>query len=113
MRHTSRNFAVLESLSISGTLVADSAVKQLAERLSNLAFLDLSETAITDHAVASLARLSKLRGLLLRDTRITDASVPHLLKLKSLEQLDIRLTEISPAGSAKLIRAFPQGNITF
>jgi energy-converting hydrogenase Eha subunit A len=75
--------------------------------LTRLQILRLSDTRITDAALAHLAGLPRLESLGLLRTRVTDAGLAHLAGLTRLESLYISnfppfLTPITDAGLAHL-----------
>ncbi len=72
-------------------------------RLVNLRVLDLSNTPVSDDALAVLAALPKLRELRLGLARnIDDGAVPRLLALKQLQTLYVAGTGITEPGLGRL-----------
>ena len=70
--------------------------------------LDLSQTAVTDDSLESVARLIKLTTLWLNETKITDQGLEKLRSLKRLEQLDVSGTQVTADGIAKLRASLPR-----
>jgi Leucine-rich repeat (LRR) protein len=90
--------------------VTDDALVRLAS-LPNLERLRLDETQITDAGLLHLAGLPKLHTLNLSSTKITDAGLAHLARLPNLKELYIQKTQVTPAGTAKLQQALPEADI--
>jgi uncharacterized membrane protein len=68
----------------------------LLQKLHNqVLWLDLAETAITDKALAGIARFSHLTRLKLDNTRITDAGIAHIKSLTQLRALNLYGTQVS------------------
>ncbi len=90
---------------------AGAGTVRAAARLSDLQFLDLDSTAITDAALAPLpGEIKWLERLSLRDTKVTDGAVKHLKSLRrfgKLESLDLRDTEVTEAAARELAAALP------
>lgn len=107
-----KRLPALEGLRIDATSISDAGIAHLAS-VRTLTFLSVRSLAIHDAALASVAELSTLEYLQAQDTLITDEGVSEILKLESLRSVNVRNTAISPAGSARLIRAFRNGNVDF
>ncbi|HEY1108475.1 MAG TPA: c-type cytochrome domain-containing protein [Opitutaceae bacterium] len=75
----------------------DAQLAKLADLGEALAELDLSGTAVTDGAGATLSRLVNLRVLRLGYTAVGDGTVAALEKLAKLEVLVLTGTEATPA----------------
>jgi len=76
----------------------DEKVAALLPLADNIAHLDLGRTAITDAALATVAKMSRLAKLDLRQTKITDAALENLTGLKSLTSVNLFGTEVTDAG---------------
>ncbi len=76
----------------------DEKVAALLPLAGNIAHLDLGRTAITDAALATVAKMPRLAKLDLRQTKITDAALEHLTGLKSLTTVNLFGTEVTDAG---------------
>lgn len=77
----------LERLTLSDTAVTDSAVANLAY-LENLAYLDLSNTEVGDRSVRTLTGMRRLKNLVLRGcSQISERGLAELerMRLESLE----------------------------
>jgi len=61
-----------------------------------------------DREAAQIAVCSELQWLVLMDTSITDAGLRHLRALTKLSRLDLEGTRVTEAGVAELQRALPQ-----
>jgi Leucine Rich repeats (2 copies) len=70
--------------------------------------LNLSETKITDAALATLLAFPQLRSLDLSNTAITDAGFKQLAGLTNLDEVWIEGCNVSPAARGYLSRALPR-----
>lgn len=84
--------------SIAGTNFADADLARLAPLGTNLRWLDVAGTKVTDSGLASLAGMPNLTRLHLERTAITDAGLACLAGLNELEYLNLYRTEVSDAG---------------
>jgi hypothetical protein len=80
----------------------DGQVKSLIPVATQLAWLDMSKTQITDAGLADVGQLANLTRLHLEKTAVTDAGIPHIAKLGKLEYLNLYGTKVSDAGIAQL-----------
>ncbi len=80
----------------------DEKVAALVPLADNIAQIDLGRTAITDGALATLAKFPRLARLDLRQTKVTDKGMESLTKLTKLQSLNVYGTEVTDAGLAKL-----------
>lgn len=94
-------------LDLSGTQITDAGLA-VVERFPNLTRLHLNRTAITDAGVAHVARLSHLEYLNLYGTKVTDASLTPLAGLANLRALYIWQTGVTPKGIERLKASLPQ-----
>ena len=72
-------------------------------RLSQLKYLSLNRSRVTDAGLRSLEGLTHLEELSLRETAVTDPGLVHLRRLAQLKQLDLSLTEITSTGLVHLV----------
>lgn len=91
-------------LDLSRTGVSDAGLRVLG-RMPNLQHLDLRGTAIGDAGLAALAPLRNLQTLGLYGTAVTDAGLPALQRLPGLRRLYVGGTKVTAAGVASLGRA--------
>jgi len=70
--------------------------------LSELRYLCLNGTKVTDRGLSYMAGLKKLRTLYLGDTRVTDAGLTHIGGLSELRELWLRGTLVSDVGMEDL-----------
>ena len=81
---------------ISGaSLVGDKEVAELTSIGGNIAELDLSDTKITDEALAVIGKYPRLHWLNLNNTAVTDAGIAHLKGLVNLSYLNLHSTNVS------------------
>jgi Leucine-rich repeat (LRR) protein len=90
----------LKKLNLDGCPISDAGLSQL--RSEHVAELSLSQTAITDAGLRSLAGLSSLRSLNLQGTKVTDAGLAHLGAVKGLAELNLAGTNVTGKGFAHL-----------
>ncbi len=80
----------------------DEKVAALLPLAENIAQIDLGRTAITDGALATVAKFPRLARLDLRQTKITDKGIQSLTKLTKLQSLNLYGTEVGDSGLATL-----------
>lgn len=86
-----RGLSGLRSLALTNTAITDDAVKTIAEAFPGLVELDLSSnTGLTGAAMKEIAALSRLERLGLVQTRFNDLHTRRLKKLEALRVLDLR-----------------------
>ena len=78
--------------------VSDHGLRCLLNEASNLDFLNLQQTDITDDTLRQLGGVARLRQLTLDVTRVGDLGLQHLAGLKSLEDLTLDQTKITSEG---------------
>jgi hypothetical protein len=91
------------TLNLSNTAVTDAALADLKD-IPALRSLILTHTAVTDQGVAQLKGWDTLTCLRLDQTGVTDASLAAVLKMPNLEHLDLRGTRVTRAGIMTLKR---------
>jgi Leucine-rich repeat (LRR) protein len=98
----------LRSLSLRGNGdITEKGFKLIGE-LTNLEFLDLTGTHITNDMLRHLQGLTNLRELRLMRTTVTDEGLENLTTLKNLTRLDCFFTNVSEKGVAKFNQALPK-----
>jgi len=100
----------LEELNLRHVLVGDRVAKELP-RLSNLWFLSLDDSRITDDGLADVGRIASLRELSLCNTGVSDAGLMYLTSLTNLDQLMAQDCDLSDDGHSKLKQALPKCRI--
>lgn len=70
--------------------------------LSQLRWLDIRETSVTNQAMQTIATFSHLEQLLLPNSPITDQGAAELSNLTRLESLDLSFTQITDEGLLQL-----------
>jgi internalin A len=73
-----------------------------AGKLTQLQYLDVDQSYISDAGMAHLAGLTELHDLFVFNGQITDAGLAHLSGLTSLSFLSVRFTRITDAGLEQL-----------
>ncbi|MBI5396739.1 MAG: ribonuclease inhibitor [Verrucomicrobia bacterium] len=86
------------------TNFGDAELAKLAPLKSNLRWLDLGGTKITDAGLAPVSELRNLTRLHLERTAVTDAGLACVAKLRNLEYLNLYGTATSDAGLQQLRR---------
>jgi hypothetical protein len=112
LEHLTKQFTQVRYLRLSGTPVTDAGLGNLG-RLKQLEWLDLEHAQITDAGLEHLEGLGQLRGLSLANTRITDAGLEHLKGLTRLRTLGLPYTKVTDEGVARLQSALPKCNIIY
>ncbi len=79
--------------------------------LSQLKWMMLSGTQVSDAGLAHLSKLTHLEELHLDGTQITDAGLISLKGLTSLRELDLSDSRVSDVGVAKLQKTLPRCEI--
>jgi hypothetical protein len=86
------------SAAIAGTTFGDAELQKLGSVGSDLLWLDLSRTGITDAGLKVLAQMPKLERLDLRGTAVGDDGARALAGLNNLETLSLYGTRVTDAG---------------
>ena len=111
-----KGMAIIAKMPKLSTLVAvitrDDALVPLKE-IRNPVTLNLSNSRITDAALAHVVKLPKLQNLMLYRTPITDASLPYLKRLKRLKLLEVGGTDLSEAAIGQLSAALPDTQVSW
>lgn len=93
-------------LKLSDTQITDAALASIA-KLKNLQKLHLERTAITDAGLKKLTGLTYLEYLNLYGTAITDAGLTSLSDLKALRSVYVWQTKVTESGITTLKKALP------
>src|SRR6266496_3324569 len=91
---------------IAGATFGDAELQKLGSVGSDLLWLDLSRTGITDAGLKALAKMPKLEHLDLRGTAVGDDGVRALASLSSLQTLNLYGTGVTDAG-LEALRGLP------
>jgi Leucine-rich repeat (LRR) protein len=91
----------LTFLTLESTHVTDGGLGHL-KGMENLGSLSLTGTNVTDAGLAHLEGMQKLDSLSLSGTKVTDAGLEHLSPLKNLTSLSLAGTKVTDAGLAHL-----------
>ena len=89
---------------LKGSKVTDESLKIMCSNELPVKTLDLSDTAITDIGLQSLAGITQLNSLRLNNTAVTDNGIMFLAGLPVLEGLELSGTKVTEAGIAVLKR---------
>jgi len=92
----------LEVSAVNVRTLTDAQVAELVKLSSQIVWLKLGDTQLTDAALTSIARLKNLQKLHLERTRITDAGLKRLTGLPYLEYLNLYGTQITDVGLTSL-----------
>jgi hypothetical protein len=93
-------------LDLSGTALSDSSMALISD-FGNLTKLHLSQTNIDDGSLQHLSGLEHLEYLNLYGTNITDEGLSHLAALRSLESLFVWQTRVTEFGVDQLKNQLP------
>ncbi|MCS7306822.1 MAG: hypothetical protein NZ602_17150 [Thermoguttaceae bacterium] len=93
-------------VNLSGKVLPNGLMAELGS-LTELEWLWLADTNVTDAELANLTPLRMLRRLSLANTRISDEGLKHLSKLTSLRHLDVKSTKVTDAGLKGLQELLP------
>jgi uncharacterized membrane protein len=93
-------------LNLGGTEITDDALSSIGA-LKNLTRLHLENTDVTDKGLQHLKQLPYLEYLNLYGTRVTDSGIQELASLKNLKKLYLWQTNVTPEGEASLKDALP------
>lgn len=100
----------LEFLNLNYTQVTDAGLERV-KGLNKLTSVGLVSTQVTDAGLEHLNGLTRLETLGLLDTQVTDAGLEHLKGLTSLRVLWLHNTQVTAEGRAMLRSAVPGCNI--
>jgi len=92
---------------LSSKKITDTEIRLLEGIVPQLVWLKAGGTAITDSALASIAKLTTLTKLSLDDTKVTDKGIAQLQSLAKLQYLNIVRTDITTNGIVAL-KALPE-----
>lgn len=93
-------------MDLARTQVTDKGLAHVAG-MSNLTRLHLENTTVTDAGLDSLKGLSNLEYLNLYGTQVSDAGLEKLAGLKNLKKVFVWQTKVTDAGATKLAAAIP------
>jgi uncharacterized membrane protein/YHS domain-containing protein len=85
----------------------DTALGKLGPLGSNIVWLDLSGTGVTDAGLVEVRKMPHLKRLYLQRTAVTDAGLSHLSELRDLEYINLYGTTVTDAGLSSL-KALPR-----
>ena len=105
-----KSLTQIQYLDLARTNVSDDGLSNL-DGLTKIKTLYLHDTRITDAGLIHLHRLAALRMLYLTNTSVTDAGVESLKGLTQLKQLDLSGTRVTVAGMNALQKALPNCQI--
>jgi internalin A len=88
-------------------LIGDAVIEKLAQH-TQLEFVALDDSRITDDSLQQLATLPKLRELAFTSTRISDRGLAYLKQSQSLRTIRVGYTRVTKAGIVELTTALPK-----
>lgn len=110
---TDKEIALLGSLSanineldLSNTKITDAALAVIG-KCTRLTWLNLSNTAVSDAGLASLKGLSNLDYLNLHSTSVTDNGLAALKDLRKLRSVYLWKTRVTPDAAARFAKSIP------
>ena len=94
-------------------VISDDAAMEYLTELTQLEYVGLHGTQITDAGLAHLKGLTRLSELYIEDhTQVTDAGLRHLEGLTQLQQLYLVNTQVSASAAGELWQALPSCGIS-
>jgi len=97
-------------LDIGGSEITDLGMKDIS-KFKNLERLHLEKTSITDNGLGELVSLQNLSYLNLYGTNITDTGLESISQMKSLESVYLWNTQVTNKGVTQLRKKLPNLNI--
>ncbi len=97
-------------LKLSNTQISDTALKAIAQ-LPRLTRLQLENTAVTDGGIQNLAGVKTLMYLNLVGTKVTGKGLQGLQKNKTLREVYVYKSAVTPAEAAALQKSMPHARI--
>ncbi|MGE0421184.1 MAG: hypothetical protein AB7O88_02910, partial [Reyranellaceae bacterium] len=91
-------FPRLADVSLGNRAGSDQAVTALVKAVPHLHRVSVHNSAITDAALAEIAKLGDLTSLTLFRTKITAAGMAHVARIKTLKNLDVSSSSIGDDG---------------
>jgi hypothetical protein len=101
----------ISELDLSDTKITDEALATLG-KFPRLAWLNLSKTAVTDAGVAQLKTLTNLSYLNLHSTNVSDSALATLTPLRKLRQVYLWKTRVTPGEAVKFSKTIPDLKVT-
>jgi hypothetical protein len=96
----------VRNLDLGETAITDASASELG-RLTNLVFLCLNGTAVSDRVLPFIRRIVGLKELVLSGTDVTDAAVVELAQMQELTFLQLYETRMSGDAIVKLKALLP------
>lgn len=97
----------LRYVSLQKTQVSDVALEHL-KGFNELKGIGFDGTSITDNGLVHLKRFTKLKYLSISHTDVTDAGLEHLKGLSQLESIGLKRTKVTRAGVSSLVKGMPR-----
>lgn len=92
-------------LNLARTKVTNAGLAEVA-KCTQVTRLHLENTSVSDEGLAHVANLVNLKYLNLYGTKVSDKGISHLKNLKKLEKIFLWQTEVTKAGASDLRSAF-------
>lgn len=99
--------ANVSELDLSDTKITDEALA-IVGRFPRLTWLNLNNTAVTDAGVAQLKPLIHLTWLNLHSTNVSDSALPALAPLRKLRHVFLWKTRVTAPEAAKFAKSIPE-----
>jgi Leucine-rich repeat (LRR) protein len=101
----------ITELDLSDTKITDAALAVIGT-FPRLTKLNISNTAVTDSGIASLKGLANLDYLAAHSTAVSDASLQTLKSLRKLKSVFLWKTRVSPSSAGELQKALPGSSVS-
>ena len=97
-----------DALGVRAFVLTDEMLRRLAERVPGIRyFAGDGNCQVTDDAVSVLSRFTQLEWLDLEWSKITDAGLESMVMMPALRWVDLCGSAVTPAGVAQLRRSCP------
>ncbi len=101
----------ISELDLSDTKITDEALATIG-KFPRLAWLNLNNTSVTDAGIAQLKGLSNLSYLNLHSTNVSDTALGSLTSLRKLRQVYLWKTRVTPGEATKFAKSIPDLKVT-
>ena len=101
----------ISELDLSDTKITDEALATIG-KFPRLSWLNLNNTAVTDAGIAQLKGLTNLAYLNLHSTNVSDTALTSLTSLRKLRQVYLWKTRVTPSHATSFSKTIPGLKVT-